>query len=70
MVTLVKFKDLFVFFLILFYTFNHIHADDKPRPKLKKNPEDFTENDVNNLFEQWEVIFNLFSFYKLNNDFI
>jgi hypothetical protein len=36
---------------------DHIHADDKSRPKKKKDPMDFTENDVNNLFEQWEVIF-------------
>ena len=32
-----------------------IQTEDKPRPKVKKDPIDFTENDVNKLFEQWEV---------------
>jgi hypothetical protein len=41
------------FFFVLLYTF----AEDKiSGPKFKKDPRDFTENDVNNLFEQWEVM--------------
>jgi hypothetical protein len=47
----------FVYFFVLFYTFNYIHTDDQVKVKVKKDPRDFTENDVNNLFEQWEVIF-------------
>lgn len=31
-------------------------SEDKPRKKPKKDPIDFTENDVNKLFEEWEVI--------------
>lgn len=31
-------------------------TEDKPAgPKRKKNPADFTESDVDKLFEQWEV---------------
>ncbi|CAF1001551.1 unnamed protein product [Rotaria sordida] len=41
-------------FFILLYTFHNTYADDKSKPKIKKDPIDFTENDVNNLFEQWE----------------
>jgi hypothetical protein len=36
-----------------------IRADEQPKqegkPKVKKDPLDFTENDVNKLFDQWEV---------------
>jgi hypothetical protein len=41
------------FFFVLLYTFNNIHADEA---KIKKDPRDFTENDVNKLFEEWEVM--------------
>ena len=44
------------FFLFLILS-NHIYADEKPKGKLKKDPRDFTDNDVNNLFEEWEVRF-------------
>lgn len=47
-----------VCFFVLFYTFNNIYAaDEATKPKVKKDPLDFTENDVNKLFEEWEVIF-------------
>lgn len=32
-----------------------VSAADEKKPKVKKDPRDFTENDVNNLFEEWEV---------------
>jgi len=51
------------YFFVLFSTFNNIHADEKLKAKVKKDPLDFTENDVNKLFEQWEVIFILL--YKI-----
>jgi hypothetical protein len=38
-----------VIFFVLFSTFDRIHT--------KKDPIDYTENDVNKLFEQWEVIY-------------
>ena len=41
--------------LLLLFTFDSIHAAKEVKPKVKKDPLDFTENDVNNLFEQWEV---------------
>jgi len=51
------------FYFLLFFVvlFHNIHADDDDivkvsGPKLKKDPRDFTDNDVNDLFEQWEVI--------------
>ena len=35
------------------------HADEQSaqerKPKVKKDPLDFTENDVNKLFDEWEV---------------
>ncbi|CAF1974977.1 unnamed protein product [Rotaria magnacalcarata] len=43
-----------LFLLTLLFTYDHTYADDKTRVKVRKDPRDFTENDVNNLFEQWE----------------
>jgi len=53
-----------VVLFVLIYTFNSIHADEQVKPKKKKDPQDYTENDINNLFEQWEVI--SFVFFLLN----
>ncbi len=50
----------FYFFVFFFVVFNRLHAEDKPKSNIKKDPRDFTENDVNNLFEQWEVRLILF----------
>jgi hypothetical protein len=58
----------FVFFFVLFYTFNNIYADEQSKQKIKKDPRDFTDNDVDKLFEQWEVIFIFLD--KLNNSLI
>ena len=47
--------SVYIFFFVLLFAFTSTHADEKPKPKVKKDPQDYTENDINNLFEQWEV---------------
>lgn len=51
---------LFLCIFILISTFHRTYSDEKSQAKIKKDPRDFTENDVNNLFEQWEVCFIIF----------
>jgi hypothetical protein len=47
----------FYFLVVLLLTFNTIHADEKLKSKVKKDPIAYTDKDVNDLFEEWEVMF-------------
>jgi hypothetical protein len=56
--------NFFYFFIILFallYTFDNTKADDdgfkRPKTHFKKDPRDYTDRDVDSLFEEWEVKF-------------
>ena len=52
------------FFIVCFallYTFDNTKADDdgfkREKTHLKKDPRDYTDRDVDSLFEEWEVRF-------------
>ena len=52
----------FYYFLtvfVLLHTFTRIHASDdgfkREKTHLKKDPRDYTDRDVDSLFEEWEV---------------
>jgi hypothetical protein len=56
----------FYFLVVLLLTFNTIHADEKLKSKVKKDPIAYTDKDVNDLFEEWEVMFSFFFGFNLN----
>ncbi len=63
MITLSKISmNFFYFFIIVFvllYTFDNTKAGDdgfkRPKTHFKKDPRDYTDRDVDSLFEEWEV---------------
>jgi hypothetical protein len=50
----------FIVCFALFYTFHKTSADDgfkREKTHFKKDPRDYTDRDVDSLFEEWEVKF-------------
>jgi hypothetical protein len=49
----------FIICFVLIYTFDHTKANDdgfkREKTHFKKDPLDYTERDVDSLFEEWEV---------------
>lgn len=45
--------------LLFFYSFSYLNADDdgfkREKTHFKKDPRDYTDRDVDSLFEEWEV---------------
>ena len=45
--------------LIFLYSFSYLNADDdgfkREKTHFKKDPRDYTDRDVDSLFEEWEV---------------
>ncbi|UJR33615.1 hypothetical protein I4U23_021050 [Adineta vaga] len=52
------FSYIFLILCVLLYTLNTIHANDdgfkRDKTHLKKDPRDYTDRDVDSLFEEWE----------------